>query len=139
MVWTCDYKGCDEFAQWCRVYKGELLTLCTKHHALVGRKKWGKHLDVSKLSEDDIRYLVRKERRKEFERRHPFDVRLFGLENGWKIKVRDLQTDEKRSFVIKKSDLGRFNENFTELERKGFSPKPSIDDYVKKLRKEEEQ
>jgi len=46
-------------------------------------------------------------------------------------------TDEKRSFVIQEGELGRFNENFADLERKGFSPKPSIDEYVKKLREEE--
>ncbi len=85
--------GCDDYAQWVRVHKGELFTLCTKHHALLGRKKWGKHLDVSKLSEDDIRYLVGKERRKESARRHPFDVRMYPLEDGTtKIKVRDRKT-----------------------------------------------
>ena len=139
MVWTCDYKRCDDYAQWVREHKGELFTLCTKHHALLDRKKWSKHLDVSKLSEDDIRYLLRKERRKESARRHPFEVRDYPLDDGTiKVRIRDKQTGERRSFVVKPDEKRKFIESFSDLEKRGFSPKPSIDQYVKKLRKEEQ-
>ena len=135
-LWTCDYKGCEEIAQWYRKWKGELLTLCTTHEGYFGRKHWGKHLDVTKLDEDDIRYLERKELRKELVKKKPFEVLLFPLENGTtKVRVVDKQTDETRSFVIKDSDHETFSETYRDLERKGFSSKPSIDDYVKRLRK----
>ena len=135
MLWTCDYKGCDEFAQWCRKLKGKLLTLCTKHEAYFARKHWGKHLDVSQLDNNDIRYLERKERKKEYRKRHPFEVRLFSSEDGTrKVRIRDRPTDESRSFVLKDADFESFCETYKDLEREGFSPKTSIDEYVKKLR-----
>ena len=136
-IWTCDFKECEEIAQWYRKRKRELLKLCTKHEAYLARQHYGGSLDLSELNEDDIRYLEGKERRKEFAKRHPFDVRLYSLEDGttgFRIRVRDRETDEWRSFVLKKSDHGRFDENYRDLERKGFSPKPSIDEYVKSLR-----
>lgn len=133
-VWTCDFKGCNDFAQWCRKRNGNLLTLCTKHEADLARRHWGRRIDASELNEDDIRYLEGKERRKELAKKKPFEVRLYKLEDGWKIRIKDKQTDERRSFVIKHADLRRFDETFSDLEREGFSPKPSIDDYVKRLR-----
>jgi len=136
MVYTCDYKGCNDFAQWCRKQKGRLLTLCTKHETELARLHWGRNVDTSKLSKDDIRYLERKERKKEFAEKHPFDVRFVSLEDGTrKVRIRDKQTDEKRSFVLKDADYKSFFEIYEDLEREGFSPKPSIDEYMKRLRK----
>jgi len=134
---TCDYKGCDEFAQWYRRFKGKLLTLCTKHEAEFARKPWGRSIDASKLNNDDIRYLETKEEKKEYQKTHPIEVRLHPLENGtWKIRIRDSETDEKCSFIVEETDFyGKFSENYKALEREGFSPKPSIDEYVRRLRK----
>lgn len=134
-TWTCDYEGCDEFAQWYRKLKKDLLKLCTKHEAEFARKHWGKDIHASELDDDDIRYLERKEEKKEYRKAHPFEVRLFSAENGTrKIKIRDSETGERRSFILKETDLGKFDEIYKDLEREGFSPKPSIDEYVKRLR-----
>ena len=134
-LWKCDFKGCEEIAQWYRKRKGELLKLCTKHEVYLASQHYGRSLDLSELDEDDIRYLERKEYKKELEKKEPFDVGLFSLEDGTrKVRIRDRQTDETRSFIIKDTDLSRFFETFANLERKGYSPKPSIDDYVKMLR-----
>ena len=132
---TCDYKNCDEFAQWYRRFKGKLLTLCTKHEVEFARKPWGRSIDASELNDDDIRYLERKEEEKEYRKAHPFEVRLFSAENGTrKITIRDSETGEKRSFILKETELGKFDDIYKDLEREGFSPKPSIDEYVKRLR-----
>ncbi len=135
-IWTCDFEGCDEIAQWYRKQKGELLRLCTKHEAYLARKHWGKRLDTSELGEDDMRYLEEKEFKKESEKKRPFEVILFPLEDGTtKVKIRNRQTGERRSFVVKGTDeKRRLHETYNELEREGFSQKPSIDDYVKRLR-----
>ena len=66
-VWTCDFKGCDEIAQWYRRRKGSIFKLCTKHEAHLDRERW-KRLDESRLTNEDIRRLEAKERRKELEK-----------------------------------------------------------------------
>jgi len=134
-MFTCDYKNCDEFAQWYRRFKGKLLTLCTKHEAEFARKHWGRSIDASELNNDDIRHLESKEEEKEYQKTHPFEVRLFSAENGTrKITIRDSETGERRSFILKETELGKFDDIYKDLEREGFSPKPSIDEYVKRLR-----
>jgi len=60
-VWKCDFKGCEEIAQWYRKWKGDLFKLCTKHEAYLARKRYGRPLDPSELDEDDFRYLEEKE------------------------------------------------------------------------------
>lgn len=138
-LWTCDYKGCDEITQWYRIWKGELLKLCTKHEAYLAREHYGKHLDLSELNEDDMCYLEEKEERKEFEKRHPFEVMLAPLENEmWKIKIVDRRTDEKHEFVIKDTkDKERLFEALIDFEKKKSSTELSVDEYVKSLREEE--
>ena len=131
---TCDYKGCEENAQWYRKRKGKLLKLCTKHEGEFARKHWGRHVDFSELNEDDINYLKWKEYRKELAKKEPFEVKEFPLKEGLKVSIKDKQTNERRSFTIKESDSVRFIETYIDLKKEGFSPKPSIDDYVKKLR-----
>jgi hypothetical protein len=134
-IWKCDFEDCEEVAQWYRRGKGRLVKLCTKHEVYLSKQHWGKRVDFSELNEEDIRYLEGKERRAEFTKRHPFDVRFYPLEDKTtKIAIRDRQTGEWRSFIIKDSDIGKFGETYSDLERKGFSPKPSIDDYVKTLK-----
>ena len=133
-IWTCDFKGCDEIAQWYRKKKGELVKLCSKHYASLDRMRWGRRVEESELDEDDIRYLEEKEQMKESEKKDPFEVRLYELADEWKVRVEDRQTGEKRSFAIKNSDYEGFDEIYHDLQRKGFSPKPSIDEYVKRLR-----
>ena len=132
-VWTCDYEGCGEIAQWHRRWKGELFKLCTKHEAYFARKHWGRRVDESQLDEDDIRYLERKERRKEFAKKNPFDVKLFWLEDGIKVRIRDRRTGERRSFMLE----GKYRERIREvnLDLQKETTKPSIDDYVERLRK----
>jgi len=136
-VWKCDFKGCEEIAQWYRWWKGDLFKLCSKHEAYFARQHWGKHLDISELDEDDIRYLEEKD--EGLEEKGFFEVLLTKLGDGtFRVKVIDRETDEKRSFVT--DDIGRLLEIDTEFRKKGKLPvKPSIDDFVKRLRKEEEQ
>jgi len=63
-VWTCDFKGCDEIAQWYRRWKGDLFKLCTKHEAYFARNHYGRRVDLSELDADDIDYLWEKEEEK---------------------------------------------------------------------------
>jgi hypothetical protein len=58
--WTCDFEGCNELAQWYRKSKGQIVKLCTKHEALLARQHWGKRVDYSELSEEDMRRLKKK-------------------------------------------------------------------------------
>jgi len=138
-LWTCDFAKCDEIAQWYRIWKGELLKLCTKHEAYLGRERFGKHLNLSDLDEDDIHYLEEKEERKEFEKGHPFEVMLSPLgDEKWKIKIVDRRTDEKREFIIKETnEKERLFEALTELEKRRSSTELSIDEYAKTLREGE--
>ena len=138
-LWTCDFAKCDEIAQWYRIWKGELLKLCTKHEAYLGRERYGKHLNLSELDEDDIHYLEEKEERKKFEKKHPFEVMLSPLEDEkWEIKIVDRRNDEKREFVIKETDeKERLFEALTELEKRKSSAELSIDEYAKTLREEQ--
>jgi len=133
-TWTCDFKGCGELAQWYRRSKGQIVKLCTKHKAYLARQRWGKRVDHSELSEDDMRRLKTKVYWNEYDKKHPFSVMESLVENGLKVRVSDIQTGEHRSFVVKNSDTETFGENFSKLERRGFVTKPSIDDYVKKLK-----
>ena len=48
-------------AQWYRVWKGELLKLCTKHEAYMARRHLGKALDSSELDGEDWAYLEEKD------------------------------------------------------------------------------
>lgn len=57
----CDFEGCNDLAQWYREFKGNLVKLCTKHEAHFSRKRWGRHVDLSELDEDDLRYLEEKD------------------------------------------------------------------------------
>jgi hypothetical protein len=132
--WTCDFNGCDELAQWYRRSKGQIVKLCTKHEALLARQHWGKRVDYSELSEEDMRRLKTKVYRDEYKKEHPFDVRTEWVEDGWKVRVSDIQTKEWRYFVINKLDLEKLQDNHSKLERKGFDPKPTIEDYIKGLK-----
>jgi hypothetical protein len=60
-LWKCDFKDCSEPAQWYRLYKGELLKLCTKHEAYLARQHFGCHLEFHELDEDDLTYLEEKD------------------------------------------------------------------------------
>lgn len=60
-IWKCDFKGCEEIAQWYREWKGELLKLCTKHEAYLARTHWGRHIEPSELDKNDVRYLEEKD------------------------------------------------------------------------------
>jgi len=133
-VRLCDFAGCDEIAQWYRKSKGQIVKVCTTHEALLARQHWGRRIDYSELDEDDIRRLETKVYWNEYEKKHPFEVMLTPSEDEREVKVHDLQTSEWRSFMIKGSDTERFDEAYRHLEKEGFDPKPSIDDYVKKLR-----
>lgn len=42
-MWTCDFKGCNDVAQWLREFNGQLLNLCTKHEAYLANKHLGEH------------------------------------------------------------------------------------------------
>ena len=64
-IWTCDFQGCNEIAQWYRKRKGRLIKVCTKHEARLAREHWGRRVDFSELNDDDIRYLEWKEWKKE--------------------------------------------------------------------------
>lgn len=92
------------------------------------------------LDEDDMNYLEEKEERKEFEKRHPFEVMLSPLgDEKWKIKIVDRRTDEKREFVIKETnEKERLFEALTKLEKRRSSTELSIDEYAKTLREEEQ-
>jgi len=57
----CDFRKCEEMAQWYRVWKGELLKLCTKHEAYMARRHLGKALDSSELDGEDWAYLEEKD------------------------------------------------------------------------------
>jgi len=131
-AWTCDFIGCNEIAQWYRRRKGRLVKLCTKHEVHLAREHWGKRLDETELNEYDMSYLEAKERRKELAKKHPFGVRIHKLEGGWRVTIEDEETGEKRSFVVR--DIEQFEERYFELEREGFYPKPSVDEYMEKLR-----
>jgi hypothetical protein len=133
-MWKCSFKGCEEIAQWYRKSKGQVIKACTKHEALLAREHWGRRVDYSELTEEDIRQLETQEYWTEFAKEHPFEVLLSLLEDGYKVRIRDRETGEWRSLVVKKSDMERFNERYSDLERKRFATKPSIDDYVEKLR-----
>lgn len=92
-LWSCDYEGCEEIAQWYREYKGELLKLCTKHEAYFARGHWSKSLDLSELNEDDLRYLEEKDG--VLEKKGFFEVLLTRLEDGtYRVRVRDRESGE---------------------------------------------
>lgn len=59
-ILKCDFKECNEIAQWYREWKGEL-KLCTKHEVYFARQHCGRSLDPSELDEDDLRYLEEKD------------------------------------------------------------------------------
>jgi len=61
-TWKCDFKGCDEVAEWYRVQEGEIAKLCTHHNAEAGRRHWGKPIEYSDLTGEDIDYLKDKDR-----------------------------------------------------------------------------
>jgi phage FluMu protein Com len=65
-VWKCDFKECDETAQWYRIWNGLPFKLCTHHYAELGRKRLGKPIGFSELSADNLDYLEEKDRRTEF-------------------------------------------------------------------------
>jgi len=140
MVWTCDFKGCDEIAQWYRKKKGKLFKLCTTHEAHLNRMHWGRRVDLSELNEDDIRYLERKERRKELAKKEPFEIETWlPLEDGTtKVSIRDRRTDERHSLMIEDTDLKKLFDILSSYDyremRKSFT-KLSIDEFVEKLRK----
>ena len=132
---TCDYKGCDDFAQWYREVDGQILTFCSKHEAECHRRRIGKKIDESKLDEQDILELEEKEREREHRLKKPFYVKQLSIENGIaKIRIYDRQTNERRLFSLKEEQLETFNQNYISLDKKGFSPKPSIEEYIKSLR-----
>jgi len=134
-IWKCDFEDCNEFAQWYRVQKGQLVKLCTKHEAYLAKKHWGKHIDPSELDEDDIHYLEEKDYKEELAKEKPFEVLLFPLEDGWKVRIRDRRTNEWRSLMVKGTDeRRRFSETYGYLKIKGSISELSIDDYVKKLK-----
>ena len=48
---SCDFQDCKEFPQWLRRYKGKIFKFCTKHYAELSRRRWGKPVDESKLTD----------------------------------------------------------------------------------------
>lgn len=133
-MWTCDFEGCTEIAQWYRKSKGQIIKVCKKHEARLAKEHWGRRVDYTELDMEDMCRLETKELRSEFDKEHPFDVELSQLDDGRKVRVRDSQTREVRSFMVRSADMERFHENYRNLEKKGFFTKPSVDDYVEKLR-----
>lgn len=132
-TWTCDFEGCDEIAQWYRRSKGQILKLCTKHEALLSRKHWGRSVDYTELTEADMDRLRTKVYWAEYDKEHPFEVLMSKSAEQMKVRVSDLLTGEWRSFTIQTSDLEKLSDNQIKSERKGFVPKPSIDEYIRKL------
>ena len=61
-ILRCDFKGCNEIAQWYREWKGDLLKLCTTHEVYFAKNHWGRNIELSKLDEDDLRYLEEKDK-----------------------------------------------------------------------------
>jgi hypothetical protein len=57
-IWKCDFKDCDEIAQWYRYYKGKPWKFCTKHETEFARHNWGRRVDFSDLTEEDIDVTV---------------------------------------------------------------------------------
>ena len=64
-TWKCDVKGCSEIAEWYRIKDGVPLKLCIHHFAEFGRKRFGKPVDLSELSGDDLDWLVEKDQEEE--------------------------------------------------------------------------
>jgi ribosomal protein S6E (S10) len=69
----------------------------------------------------------------EYDKEHPFEVLMSKSAEQMKVRVSDLLTGEWRSFTIQTSDLEKLSDNQIKSERKGFVPKPSIDEYIRKL------
>lgn len=136
-IWKCDFEDCEEIAQWYRKRKGQLVKLCTKHEAYLSKEHWGKRVDFSELDENNISYLERKEYKRESVKRIPFEITLRFLEDRTiRVLVRDRQTNEWRSFVVKNTDdLEGIDKISRDLEEGKFSKKPSIHDFVKMLEK----
>jgi hypothetical protein len=133
-TWTCDFEGCKEIAQWYRRSKGQIFKLCTKHEAILAKQHWGRRVDYSVLCEDDMRRLRTKVYWGEYHKEHPFEVVHSRLEDRWKVRISDVQTGEHCSFTLKDSDMKKFLDNYNKIEEQGFVPKPSIDEYVSKLK-----
>jgi phage FluMu protein Com len=60
-TWKCDWKGCNEIAEWYRAQGEDLVKLCTHHYAELGKSRWGKPVDFSDLTREDINYLAEKD------------------------------------------------------------------------------
>jgi hypothetical protein len=136
-MWKCDFKDCEEIAQWYRVCKGKLVKLCTKHETQLAKQHYGRRVDFSELDEDDIHYLQEKESRFEYFKKVPFKI-------DWKIKekihyidVKDRKTGEWRSFQIADDNWNREGSHkiLEDLENGMFFSKPSIDEFVEILKK----
>lgn len=136
-MWKCDFKDCEEIAQWYRYYKGELWKFCTKHETQFAKQHWGKRVDFSELDKDDIQYLQEKESHSEYVKKVPFKI-------DWKIKekihyidVKDRKTGEWRSFQFADDNWNRDGSRkiLEDLENGKFSSKPSIDEFIETLKK----
>ena len=133
-MWKCDFEDCEEIAQWYRKYKGKLVKLCTKHETHLSKQHYGRRVDFSELTKDDIDYLEEKESRSEYFKNVPFKIicKHFSDEKTYCIDVKDRITGEWRSFKTADSDwnwdgLHKINQ---ELEKGTFMYKPSIDEFV---------
>lgn len=133
-LWTCDWKDCNEIAQFYREYKGELLKLCTKHEVQSAKQHLGKHVD--NLSQDDIQYLQSKEERSQFLEKVPFTVRFNVLEgNSRLIEIQDRRSNIWRSFKVSDNDFDSeaFFKIYRDMENGNFAYK-SIDEFLTALK-----
>jgi len=60
-TWKCDYPDCDDIVDWYRIAKGWPIKLCTKHNAKLGRERFGKQIEYSDLTPEDIEILEEKD------------------------------------------------------------------------------
>jgi hypothetical protein len=136
-MWKCDFKDCEEIAQWYRICKGELVKVCTKHETQLAKQHYGKRVDFSELDEDDIQYLQRKENHSEYVKKVPFKVDCKIKENTVFMDIKDRKTGEWRSFQIAENnwDMDSFREISKDLEDGKFSQKPSIDEFLEILKR----
>ena len=132
-MWKCDFEDCEEFAQWYRRKKGKIVKLCTKHEVQLAKEHWGRRVDFSELTHNDIRYFNKKESETESANKIPFEIQLIHLEDGTlRVAVKDRRTNKWRSFTVKKW-TEEINEINQDLQKGKFSMK-SLDDFVKMLK-----
>ena len=133
-VRQCNFAGCSEISKLYRRSKGQLVDVAQSMKQCLPDNIGVDAQTVLNWMTMIFDVWRQEHYESEYEKEHPFEVLQIPSEDEQQVKIRDLQTGEWRSFMIKCSDTERLDEMYCHLEKDGFDPEPSVDDYMKKLR-----